>query len=447
MSMDHIRSTLWVQDFHAKQNKNGDLVIDPEEMLQHMDLQVIVDAQDHKRVIQVIQPSRLPSNVTRAAVGHVLRVHWAVPALAVMISFSMIILTWMHQLPVWCEIGLTGIMLLTIMVGGLFTVYDAWCREPLVHLFELNFAFLFTSVFMIAPLVFWMMMWNVLDAADRYQVNYTFKMIGFTIVTQLFWMNAEFVCSRSHVTGIGARFMFPTQLCVSFLQFMAFGWSTWSWQFVLQIVWVQLNNMFMMCGFYERLVAACRPSHADVWEHRNIWDKLQRVIGWKYRMDLYAQDMLAEWSSKGVLWIVTLLWKQDIVEKWKVATTATILDEFELKAVTVLVVQVLSLAVGWYTIIRWATRDVKDASVTQDDVLRMLESLGYPVTMQATILDKLNHEYPELFGMTDSNQVINKWLVSWSVLQHFVYMFGAIMLVTGVLAQPQVLFGQMMIVR
>jgi hypothetical protein len=461
-SMQSPLPPIWLDDLKVNVDRHGQAFLDSQYMMnQHNVHASIATMSTGQTSVQIVSTDHVHDSVSKSLIARIWAVHPTIPVVSIVISLCMMVLIWANETPYAESMHRIGMAL--VIVYGLPTFYVS-CMDVTIRLFQMNYAYLFMSITLIVPMMGWLFTWKSFTSIALSVTSITMvKLISFTIVSQLIWSSAEFIIQRSHTTGIGARFMFPTQLSIAFLQYMMFGLSPWSSMFIVQVLWIQLHNMCMVSGLYYRVWQAClRWKRAEQEEHewavKTAWQRIQHVMLWKYRVDLHLQDILSDWISRGLIWFAVGINSDQAMKEWYIGMmgqddqnsqdvqsfiSPIFTDHLVERWTTLIASQVIIMSIGFMLIRRWMRRDLILANIQIDTHKQLLQSLGYPSSIRAIVCRHFEAEFPELF---DANRrmaipdIVSKWCTRWIFVDHFGYYLCTIVCIVGLWIHPHVLF-------
>jgi hypothetical protein len=445
---------IWFHELKVNIDDNGQAFLDSRSMMnQHNVHAAVAMTSIGQPRVQIISSDHVHDSVSKSLVDRIWSMHPTVPVFSIGVSICIMAFVWTRFTPFENYIYLAGTLF--IVACGIPIVYMT-CMDTVVRLFQMNYAYLFMSLTLVVPMIGWLLTWKSFMLFSILTHPSVIRLVLFTILSQLLWIVTEFIVQRSHSTGIGARFMFPTQLAIAFLQYMMFGLAKWSSMFIVQVVWIQIHNMCMVSGLYYRVWQWIRrwklaEREEQEWNIKSAWERVQHVMLWKYRVDLHLQDILCDWISRGLIWFMVGTDPSHAMRQWynPSDTIAPIYDDHLVERwITLIVSQVIIMAAGFFLIRRWIRRDLELANIQAETHKQMLQSLGFPSSIRNVISRHFESEFPELFLESRNRRssdrsyddIVHKWCLQWTFTNHIGYYLCTIVCIVGLWSHPHVLF-------
>ena len=151
----------------------------------------------------------------------------------------------------------------------------------------------------------------------------TLVLVMHMVLTQLYWMMMEALVTRLAAPWIYTRFMMLPQLMSYIFQYVIFGFTAWSIEFVIVLIATSLHNVLASTGLYldawaalrrrcvepPLLLRAPRPQSGD----RAAVRSFRKLLQTRYTMQVFAQDTIADlWAFLVIVWLVFVLWGLNI---------------------------------------------------------------------------------------------------------------------------------------
>lgn len=304
--------------------------------------------------------------------------------------------------------------------------------------FRIHYVYLVMGTSTLAPFVVCWMLWNAvkwLRAWDSITIPSWFITLMFLILSQMYWFVTQTLVQNMSATGGYARFVMVCQIATKVFQYLLFGMIPWSVWFPVQVAATYIHNAWMTCGGYEWLrdvymdwswhrrkhrqrkrerrnkqaskVSAKAAEHANNkptvdelhpllrrWSSLTKWERVLRVMSWKYNIDTFLQDVMIDVS----LLCLIMMARYVDDDRFRLFFAGLSTEYLTRQWITIIVVDYICVVWTW----RWMRKRFMEewacADVSPKTLNIALQRCKLPSSVRAVIMEKLKRELPECFG-------------------------------------------------
>jgi hypothetical protein len=255
----------------------------------------------------------------------------------------------------------------------------------------------------------------VRDSANQKLPWTTLILLLHMVLTQFYWTMMQALVTRLSAPAAYTRFMMLPLLLAYVFQYVIFGFTPWSVEFVLVLVLTSLHNVLASTGLYLDAWTAIRRQcvRANERPHRTTPEQeairsFQHLLRTRHTMQVFALDTVADiWSFVVVVWLVFVMWALKI-------PIDSVLPSFTVEPLTLrLSVLLIIRGLAWVSGQLVFRRKLQQMSQSEQQSLRphehqpmtlaaqldlYLESLGLSVFETSLVRACYEEDAPELFA-------------------------------------------------
>jgi len=313
--------------------------------------------------------------------------------------------------------------------------------------FRIHYIYLVMGTSTLAPFVVCWMMWNGVNWLRSWEsvtIPSWIITVLFIVLSQLYWFVTQILVQNMSASGGYARFVMVCQIATKVFQYLIFGTIKWSAWFPVQVALAYAHNAWMTCGGYEWLrdvysdwawqsrqkklkkqmkrlkqiksIEAkqgegqpAQPTQQEQqqqqqaaelhpllrrWSALTKWERVLRVLSWKYNIDTFLQDVITDVS----LLCLVIVARTVQNERFQLFFAGLSSDHLLEQWLTILIVDFVCVLWTW----RWMRRRFMEewacADVNPKTLSVALQRCKLPASIRTVIIEKLKRELPECFG-------------------------------------------------
>jgi hypothetical protein len=229
-------------------------------------------------------------------------------------------------------------------------------------------------------------------------------------------------------------------------QYVIFGFTPWSLDFVLILVATSIHNVLASTGLYGDLFRWMCPADEEPASGPAVApnvERFRRLLETRYTMQVFAQDTIADlWSFTVIVWLVFLMWVLNI-------PVASILPNFTVEPLTLRTTVLVGIrGLAWFggqLIFRRKLQALSATSITlapttlAQELELYLHSLGGSEFHRAMLRSCYEEDAPELFEAEGASAHVSladllllqiaerQWLLHPALLRKYFLYFHAAM--------------------